>query len=252
MNTGGYSLAFVAGVVAALNPCGFVMLPGYLGLVSGEWGSARAVIRAVIAAAAMTLGFAAVFAGFALLAISVAETLQRALPYLTVVIGVVMLVLGVRQLLGRGRVALTLPLPTRGEQISTLRSMFGYGVIYALVSVSCTIAPFIAVTGIGVQARGAGWGAFAAYAAGFGALVGVVAVFGALTGSLLTHQLRRWARFVPLAGALLLVGTGLYLGYYGIYEVRLHDAVGPDPIIEVAQRIQSRVVGWVYSLLRAD
>ena len=113
MNTGGYSLAFVAGVVAALNPCGFAMLPGYLGLVSGEWGSGRSVVRAVIAAAAMTLGFAAVFAGFALVAISVAETLQRALPYLTVVIGAVMLVLGVRQLMGRGTVAVRLPLRRR-------------------------------------------------------------------------------------------------------------------------------------------
>ena len=36
----GLSLAFVAGVVAALNPCGFAMLPGYLVLALGDSATA--------------------------------------------------------------------------------------------------------------------------------------------------------------------------------------------------------------------
>lgn len=252
MNAGGYSLAFVAGVVAALNPCGFAMLPGYLGLVAGGWGSARALARALTAAAAMTLGFIAVFGCFALLAISVADLLERMLPYFTVLIGVVMVWIGGRQLLGRPAGIVGLRLPQWGAPTGTLQSMISYGVIYALVSLSCTIAPFIAVTGIGLHSPGRAWGAFLAYAAGFGALVGFVAVTGALTGSILVRQLRHWARYVPRAGALLLIGTGLYLGYYGAYEIRLRNMTGPDPVITAAQRVQAELAGWAYSAARTS
>ncbi|MGB8405687.1 MAG: cytochrome c biogenesis CcdA family protein [Mycobacterium sp.] len=252
MNAGGYSLAFVAGVVAALNPCGFAMLPGYLGLVSGGWGSARALVRALTAAAAMTLGFITVFGAFALLAISVAELLQRVLPYLTVLIGVTMVWIGGRQLLGRPAGVVWLRLPQWDAPSGTLRSMVGYGVLYALVSLTCTIAPFIAVTGIGLQTPGRAWVAFLAYAAGFGTLVGFVAVAGALTGSILVRRLRQWARFMPRVGAVLLIGTGLYIGYYGGYEVRLRNMAGPDPVISAAQRIQGELAGWAYSAARSS
>ena len=93
-------LAFAAGLVAALNPCGFAMLPAYLALVvrgnTTEGGAARAVGRAVAATVAMTLGFLAVFAAFGLLTVSLASTVQRYMPYVTVVIGVALVALGLR------------------------------------------------------------------------------------------------------------------------------------------------------------
>lgn len=244
----GYSLAFVAGVVAALNPCGFAMLPGYLGVVSGGGGPARGLARALGAAAAMTLGFMTVFGGFALLAIPVADLMQRALPYFTLVIGVVLVWIGGGQLLGRAVGVTGLRLPQWDAPTGTLRSSVGYGVLYALVSLTCTIAPFLAVTGIGLRTPGRAWLAFVVYGAGFAALVGFVAVVGALTGSMLSRRLRGWARYAPRAGALLLIATGLYIGYYGGYELRLRTADGPDPVIAGAQRIQTRLAAWTYDV----
>ena len=62
-------LAFGAGLVAALNPCGFAMLPAYLALVvQGENVGRRAAVgRAVTATAAMALGFLTVFGGFGII-----------------------------------------------------------------------------------------------------------------------------------------------------------------------------------------
>ncbi|MDT7791602.1 MAG: hypothetical protein QOD59_1038, partial [Mycobacterium sp.] len=76
-------LAFAAGLVAALNPCGFAMLPAYLALVvrGEDVGRRDAVGRAVTATAAMAAGFLAVFGGFGLLTLSAASTVQRYLPY---------------------------------------------------------------------------------------------------------------------------------------------------------------------------
>jgi cytochrome c biogenesis protein CcdA len=72
------ALAFVAGMVAAFNPCGFAMLPAYLTLVIDpqSGGQLAAVGRALAATAAMALGFLAVFGSFGLLTVSVASTVK--------------------------------------------------------------------------------------------------------------------------------------------------------------------------------
>ena len=72
-------LAFGAGLVAALNPCGFAMLPAYLALVVGGEGTGRltALGRALAATAAMAAGFVAVFTTFGLLTVAAASTVQR-------------------------------------------------------------------------------------------------------------------------------------------------------------------------------
>jgi hypothetical protein len=42
--------------------------------------------------------------------------------------------------------------------------------------------------------------------------------------------------------------VGLYVGYYGIYEVRLFDGSGSpnDRLIAAAGRVQGALAGWVY------
>ncbi|MDR3661517.1 MAG: cytochrome c biogenesis CcdA family protein [Mycobacterium sp.] len=243
----GLALAFVAGVVAALNPCGFAMLPGYLALVAGgdRVGPGRALIRTVAATVVMALGFATVFAAFGVLAISVADLVQRLLPAATVVIGLALVVVGGCQLAGRPVVSLRLAgLAARGAPDGRLASMFGYGVAYALVSVSCTIAPFLAVTGIGLP--GTSLGAFVAYVAGFAALVGLLAVATVLSGAAAADRLRGWTRRVPAISGALLVISGLYVAYYGGYELRLRGRVSTDPVIEWAGRLQQELAGWAY------
>jgi cytochrome c biogenesis protein CcdA len=78
-----YALALTAGMPAAVNPCSFALLPAYLAIfVSGGERNGRrdAVPRALIATAAMTGGFAAVFGTFALVVSPLALTVERWLP----------------------------------------------------------------------------------------------------------------------------------------------------------------------------
>lgn len=247
----GLSLAFVAGVVAALNPCGFAMLPGYLALVAqgGRAGPGPGLVRAVTATVVMALGFATVFAGFGVLAVSVADLVQRYLPVATLVIGVVLVIIGISQVLNRPLVSLRLTgAAARGAPDGRLGSMFGYGVAYALVSVSCTIAPFLAVTGIGLRDKdiAASVGYLGAYVAGFAALVGVLAVTTVVSGAAVADRLRGWTRWAPTVGGVLLVIAGLYVAYYGGYELRMRGSIGADPVIAWAGRIQQQLVGWAY------
>jgi cytochrome c biogenesis protein CcdA len=247
-------LAFAAGLVAALNPCGFAMLPAYLALVvrgSGDGGAATAVGRAVAATAAMTLGFLTVFGTFGLLTVSLASTVQKYMPYVTVVIGVVLVALGVWLLSGR-ELSLALPRPGSAATMptSSLGSMFGYGVGYAIASLSCTVGPFLAVTGAGVGGTSvlARVWVYLAYGAGFALIVGALAVAVALAGSALVERMRRILPHInPIGGAVLVV-VGLYVGYYAFYEVRLFTAGGDpaDPVVGAAGLLQALVAGWVH------
>jgi cytochrome c biogenesis protein CcdA len=249
-------LAFAAGLVAALNPCGFAMLPAYLTLVvrgSGDGGAATAVGRAVAATAAMTLGFLTVFGTFGFLTVSLASTVQKYMPYVTVMIGIALVALGIWLLSGR-ELTLLLPSPLSRSAstvpTSSLGSMFGYGVGYAIASLSCTVGPFLAVTGAGVGGTTVPGrvSVYLAYAAGFALVVGALAVAVALAGSALVERMRRILPYVNRIGGAVLIVVGLYVGYYGFYEVRLFTAGGSaeDPVVAAAGRLQGALAGWVH------
>src|SRR5437867_13403560 len=91
------AFAVLAGMLATVNPCGFAMLPGYLALVVAGEESSRSgrVGRALLASALMTAGFVAVFGIFGLLAAPLAGGLQRYLPIVTVVVGLLLVVMGI-------------------------------------------------------------------------------------------------------------------------------------------------------------
>ena len=253
MDQDAVGLAFGAGLVAALNPCGFAMLPAYLALVvRGEGtGASAALGRAIAATAAMAAGFATVFGAFGLLTVSAASTVQRYLPFATIVIGIVLVALGIWLLLGRELTALRTGLrKSQWAPTARLGSMFGYGISYAVASLSCTIAPFLAVTGAAFAAvrLPAALSVYLAYAAGFTLVVGVLAVAAALSSAAVADRMRRIIPYVNRISGVLLLAVGLYVAYYGLYEVRLFTANGSpdDSVIAAAGRLQGTIAGWVH------
>jgi cytochrome c biogenesis protein CcdA len=247
-------LAFAAGLVAALNPCGFAMLPAYLALVVRGDAEQRevpaAMGRAVAATAAMALGFIAVFGTFGLLTVATASTIQRNLPYVTIVIGVVLAAVGIWLLLGRDIATLSPTMHSRWVPTARLGSMFGYGLSYAVASLSCTVGPFLAVTGMAFQGGSTFGGVlvYVAYGAGFMLVVGALAVAAALASSAVVDRLRRIVPYLTRISGALLVMVGFYVSYYGLYEVRLFTAGGDpdDPVIVAAVRLQGAAAGWVH------
>ncbi len=245
------TLALSAGIVAAVNPCGFAMLPAYLALiVSGESRSrAVKVGRALAASAAMTTGFVVVFGIFGLVIAPAAASIQKYLPAITVLISVALVVMGVAMLAGKKLGAL-LPAPSRGAPTRRLGSMFGYGIAFAIASLSCTIGPFLAVSVTALRSGDIGEGlwAFFAYAVGMGLVVGVLvvgvlAVGAALATNVVAATARRALPYMARIGGGLLVLTGAYVAYYGFYELRLSYGGGTpaDPIIDGASRLQGRM-----------
>ncbi|MFD4640027.1 cytochrome c biogenesis CcdA family protein [Lentzea sp. NPDC058436] len=223
------ALAVVAGMVATVNPCGFAMLPAYLALVARD-SPARAFMSGLV----MTAGFVTFFGAFGILVAPVAATLKRYLPFVTVVIGLVMVVVGVLLVLGKD---LYVRLPKLSAAPKSLWSMYGYGVAFAIASLSCAVGPFLAVVGASLQT---GVMAFLAYALGMGLVVTVLAVAGAS----LAPRLRKVLPHVGRIGGAVLIAVGAYVTYYGVYELRLFlaDGSAADPVVQAAGRFQNALV----------
>lgn len=264
-----YALALAAGLVAAVNPCGFALLPGYVSLVVADprgrpgrpqtsappagragWGGRLVALRRAAAmTAAMTGAFVAVFGLFGLAVTPLALSVGRLLPWATVVVGVGLAAVGAAMLAGwhgpRGR----LPVPRLVRAVGgTLWSVAGYGVTYAVASLSCAIGPFLAVTTATFSSAGlfAGVAVFGCYAAGMGLVVAVVTVAGALARDGVARWLGRWRRHLDRLGRLLLLAAGGYVTYYGGYELRLlHAGPASDPVIAAATAVQGAISRWV-------
>ena len=204
MDAGLIGLALGAGMLAAVNPCGFALLPAYLSLFvldHQELPRQVAVARAARATLALTTGFAAVFLAFGLAVAPVAASVQGYLPAFTVMFGVVLAVAGLWVALGR-----RLPtIPVRRRRSARVEpptaswaSMTGFGASYAIASLGCTIAPFLAVVVTSFRSGSTAQGLvlFLVYAGGMGLVVGVAAVATALArGGLITPD--AFSRRIP-------------------------------------------------------
>src|SRR5439155_8833563 len=98
-----FGYAFGAGMVAAVNPCGFALLPAYLALYLGGRDAERTdrssfvvLARAVRVGVTMSAGFTLLFAVVGLLLGVAATALVRLFPWVGLVVGVVLVALGAR------------------------------------------------------------------------------------------------------------------------------------------------------------
>ena len=242
------TLSFLRGLVAAVNPCGFVLLPTYLMFflgadtdeVSTGLGIRRASIRrALTVSSALTAGFMAVFVIVGLVTYNFTSWIQQNARYATIVIAVGLIVLGVAMLSGRGG-GIALPRLDVGGRDRGVRSMFLFGVAYATASLGCTIGLFLP-TLIAVRSGGfiGAIGNVAAYAAGMGLLITALTVSLAVAKIGLLGVLRRGMhRVEKIAGGFVVI-SGFYLAYY-FWVVDLNG--DSDPITVAVENFQRRVI----------
>ncbi len=214
------ALAFAAGMLAPINPCGFALLPAWITYTLGNTDASPLpvrLVRGVRAGAALTIGFAGTLAIAGLIVSAGVRALIAVAPWLGLATGLALLLLGGLLLSG-----LTMRLPAAARQ-PTSRSpstsagrltLFGVG--YAAASLSCTFGVLLAVI---AQAQAttsyAGLLAvFAAYAAGSAVVLLLVSISTAVAGVALTRQLAKLARHSHRVTAVVLVATGAYLTWY--------------------------------------
>lgn len=231
------SLSFIRGLVAAVNPCGFILLPTYLMYFLGMSGTApgtqkASIARALKVSAAVSTGFLTVFLIIGFLSAPLRSTISANSKYVTGVIAVLLIVLGIAMLFGYKPPFMTPQIDT-GKKDQTVLSMFFYGIAYAVASIGCTIGLFIAT----VFSARPGETFFdsvtnmVAYGAGMAILVSALTVGFAFANTSLLKFLRNAMQYMDKVAAVFVVLSGLYLAWY-FYWVDLDN--GGDPITDWA------------------
>ncbi|MCS6903214.1 MAG: cytochrome c biogenesis protein CcdA, partial [Candidatus Bipolaricaulota bacterium] len=139
------TLALGAGVVAFLNPCGFVLLPSYVAHYLGSresgprswWAQGR---RGLLVGLTVSAGFFTVFIAVGTIIALLGTAVGEYLPWAAVAVGVGLILLGVRTLIGQNPVVSVswAGRLTADHRESSLGFYYLYGISYALASSGCT------------------------------------------------------------------------------------------------------------------
>ena len=242
MTVGGvpFALAFAAGLVATVNPCGFALLPSfisyYLGAGSPQEDRPGRVSDGLVVGLVLTAGFLLVFASVGLVFSLGARAVVRILPWVTVVIGVILAVLGLWLLTGR-HLALRLPGLRGGSEGAGYRSIFAFGVAYGVGSLSCTLPVFLVVIGAGLaQGSAAGiLGVFAAYGLGMATVLMLLCLGTAGFRDVLVRRTRRLIPHMSRISGGLLVLSGAYVAYYWVSLLSGNTESGPIRFMRALQ-----------------
>lgn len=217
-----FGYAFAAGMVAAVNPCGILLLPSLAAYVLARPGPATGsaggrAARALSLGLAATLGFVLLFGTAGLVIGTGGYILARVFPYGGLAVGLGLVALGTWLALTGHTLGIPAASRVQLQAHSTLRSFLWFGVAYGASSLACTLPVFLAVVGSALTSGNllVAIGRFVGYALGMGTVLTAV-LFGAV---LFEAVVMRWVRaFVPLVhrlAAAFLVGAGVYiLGYW--------------------------------------
>jgi cytochrome c biogenesis protein CcdA len=245
------ALAFAAGLVATVNPCGFAMLPAYLsyfmGIEEEEQSRVAALRAALIIGAVVSVGFLVVFGLAGILITAGFRVVIDLIPWVAIVVGVAVIGLGIALVRGY-ELKVGLPKTSRAASGRGYRSVFLFGISYAVASLSCTLPVFLTVVATQVT-RGSfvsGIATFAAYGAGMAVVLMAVTVTIAVGKQSLVAWLRGSARHISRVSGIILVVAGLYIVWFWTVSLRsgaqaLGD-IGPFRFIEnLSQTAQNAI-----------
>lgn len=222
-----FGYAYGAGMVSAVNPCGFAMLPVYLTLYLGaedsEFRQQSVVLRLVKAlwiAFNVTAGFALLFGIVGAIVSAGGSYLMGIMPWLAVVVGFGLVLLGAWMLLGN-TLSMHFFLAAAGKISDPRRmSVFGFflfGVAFGATSLSCTLPIFLMVVGSSIAEGDFSNGIlhFVSYIVGMGSVMLMLTLgIAVVKEGVVVGTLRKVLPYVQKISALLLMVAGAYIVYY--------------------------------------
>ncbi|HSR31876.1 MAG TPA: cytochrome c biogenesis protein CcdA [Anaerolineae bacterium] len=218
--------AFAAGMVASVNPCGFLMLPTYISYHLGtqEEGyyrqpAAKRLSRALALGLVATVGFLVILAFVGTIIAAGGQWLIRAFPYAGVFIGGAMLILGLWLLVTHRTLGVLAATRVTVSPKRNLRNVFLFGIAYATGSLSCTLPIFLVVVGSSLASQGLmnSFVQFIGYGLGMGSILIAVTIGAALFQGTVARWLKAAMPYVHRMSALFLAGAGAYLVYYWLF-----------------------------------
>lgn len=234
-------LAFVAGGLATVNPCGFSLLPALLSFYIGaEDDRARGttVVDALRVGGAVAVGVMAVFLVVGVPITLGASQVVRAVPWAGVTTGVALVGAGIVTLAGR-HLSLPMRTPVSATADNGARRMLAFGVAYGTASLGCTLPIFLSVIGASLATQGSAAALLVVgfYALGMLSVVMALSLAAAFAREGLASRLKTLVPRMNRIGGVLLTGAGVYLSYYWARVLwGPVDTLAQDPIVGRVQR----------------
>ncbi|MCY4258527.1 MAG: cytochrome c biogenesis CcdA family protein [bacterium] len=254
------TVPFGAGLVAAVNPCGFAMLPAYLAYFLGigtntgtdaDSTGTRNILAGLRVGLTLTAGFVAFFGIIGALTTSLisTSTITSRGPWITLVVSGLMVLLGIAMLWGF-EPKISIPRLSKGGDSRKLISIFLFGVSYAVVSLGCASPVFFGSVSGAFSTDGIweGMMRFLAYALGMGLVITVLTLGVAMGRSGVTAYMRRLLPHINRISGGFLVLAGVVLGFYGWWEVQVllrDDFDANNPFVEASNRVSGRLENWI-------
>jgi len=214
------------------------MLPNYLlyflGIDSPDRSTRSSVQQSLRVGLSVSSGFLAVFLVVGVISRVFTQWIEQNAKYAALAIGVLLVITGIRMFSGWKPRFMT-PNPTRSLDRDT-KSMFIYGVIYAIASIGCTIG-FLTTAVFGSFATHgvvSGIVSIVLYGLGMSLLVTALTVTLGIARQGLVSSIRGILPYVTRASAVLTVLTGLYLSWYWFVAITERSSLGP-----LASRVES-------------
>ena len=248
MIEGNFAYSFMLGMLAAVNPCGFVLLPAYLLYFLGIDGANQGVMRAPLqralrVSAAVSSGFLVVFLVVGSISRLFTQWIELNAKYAGFVIGLVLIGLGIAMLFG-WKPSFAASIPGAKKDHST-RAMFIFGVGYAIASIGCTIGLLTtAILGsIGTNGFASGVISIVMYGLGMSLLVTALTVTLAAAKTGMTKVLKQSLRYIDKVAAGFIAITGAYLTWYWYGAISERESLGN--IVSNVENWQNSVSLWL-------
>ncbi len=226
----GYS--FVAGVLAAINPCGIVMLPAYLGLYvynnsdSNDITTLKKVANSLSIILFFGVGFVALFSLAAIIVSLSSELIGDLIPFLSILLSLLILYFGIGELKGEKKFS---------SKISAFSSRIGnpkntnpigfilFGVSYGVASIGCALPIFISVVTKSINSPNSQriFIDFISYSLGMISVIAAIsiAIFISINSTIKINVFfRRWS---SLIFGIFLTFAGIFMLSYWIYDLKI-------------------------------
>jgi cytochrome c-type biogenesis protein len=218
-----FGFAFAAGMASAANPCGFSLLPAYIGLLLGKSAGdspklSRRLGSAAIIGLAVTAGFIVLFAAVGLLIGAGGSAITGLFPAVGLTVGVILIGVGVYRL-GGGLLYTAAPEQLSARMGAGSTGPKGYllfGLTYGIASLSCTLPIFLAVLGgsLATASISSTLAQMVLYGLGMGLVITMLTVAVALFRESMQRWMKSAMRWVEPIGTIFLFLAGMYIVYY--------------------------------------
>ena len=215
---GSFTYSLLLGVLAAVNPCGFVLLPAYLVSylsVADDADATTRVRRSLSVGSSVSAGFLVVFLLVGAISRLFTNWIELNAKYAALVVGLVLIVVGVRMLSG-WRPRLWIPVFNGDTRRSRIGGMFMFGMVYAVASIGCTIGLLTTAILGSFSRHGVLSGVFSVvmYGAGMAVFVMALTTSLAFANTALVRAGRGVMSVVSHVSSGLILITGVYLTWY--------------------------------------